>query len=250
MRPRALLVTALLLGLAAPAGAWPASLMERLARDARRLLPAALSRLMAEREDKLFEAAAHFPVELQRALLADLERGALRPETTVQLQGFVEEAVALMKEKRVSEALVQLGASYRIAADLADPVLSVGPGGYPQGVAREYYAFVEANLAKIPVVLEDRAALQLKPAALPEYWRGVLERSRAQSPVIGQELFQKGRVVDHRSLDYRNPAFAVGSLSYSRGVNAIAVTWLAMWRAMGGDTTGMPRTLPVKPTVP
>jgi hypothetical protein len=250
MRPRAILGAALALLLLPPAAhAWPAATMQRLARDARRLLPAALSRLLAEREDKIFEAAAHFPLALQRALATDLERGTLRPQTLLELQAHLERVPELMKEKRVSEALVQLGASYRIAADLADPVLSVGPGGYPPGVAREYYAFVEANLAKIPVVLEDRAALQLKPAALPEYWRGVLQRSRQQSHVIGEELFQKGRLVDHRTLDFRNPAFGVGSLSYSRAVNAIAVTWLAQWRGLGGDTTRMPVPIQIKPSI-
>jgi hypothetical protein len=251
MRPRAILVTALALGLLAPpAHAWPAGLMERLARDARRLLPAALNRLLAEREDKIFEAGKHFPVELQRALAADLERGGLRPETLLELQAHLERVPELMREKRVSEAIIQLGASYRIPADLADPVLSVGPVCFAPGVVREYYAFVEANLSKIPVVLEDRAALQLAPAALPEYWKGVLQRSRQQSHVIGEELFQRGRVVDHRTLDYRNPAFAVGSLSYSRAVNAIAVTWLAQWRGMGGDTTRMPVPIQIRPRIP
>ena len=251
MRPRAILATALALGLLAPAAhAWPASIMQRLARDARRLLPAALSRLLAEREDKIFEAAAHFPVELQRALAADLERGALRAETLAEMQAHLGRVSELMTEKRVSEALVQLGACYRIPADLADPVLSVGAAGYPPGVTREYYAFVEANLAKIPVVLEDRAALQLKPPALPEYWKGVLQRSKQQSHVIGEELFQRGRLVDHRTLDFRNPAFGVGSLSYSRAVNAIAVTWLALWRGLGGDTTRMPVPIEIRPRIP
>jgi hypothetical protein len=56
--------------------------------------------------------------------------------------------------------------------------------------------------------------------------------------------------VDHRTLDYRNPAFAVGSLSYSRAVNAIAVTWLAQWRGMGGDTTRMPVPIEIRPRIP
>src|SRR5687768_13539888 len=103
MGPRAILGAALAFWLWAPAAqAWPASLMERLARDARRLLPAALNRLLAEREDKIFEAAAHFPVELQRALAADLERGALRPETIALVEAHLAQAPRLMRDKRVS----------------------------------------------------------------------------------------------------------------------------------------------------
>ena len=250
MRARARTATALLLLLAAsrPVFAWPTSLMHRLARDARRLLPNTLNALLAEREDKVFEAAFRFPPELSRAVALDLSRGALRPETVTLLQAHLQGFTDAMREKRVSDALVQLGASFRVPADLADPVLSVGDAGYPPGVAREYYAFVEENLGKIPVVLEDRAALQLRGADLPRYWQSVLERSRSQSHVIREELFQKGRLVDHRALDFRNPAFAVGSISYSRAVNAIAVTWLALWRDANGDTTRMPTPIPVKPT--
>lgn len=233
-----------------PAFAWPASLMHSLARDARRLLPGTLSRLLAEREDKIFETAARFPPKLGQALAADLSAGALRAETVTELQAHLLGFSALMRDKRVSDAIIALGATFRVPADLADPVLSAGPAGYPPGVAREYYAFVEENLRKIPVVLEDRAALQLSGAQLPQYWKGVLERSRAQSHVIREELFQRGRLVDHKSLDFRNPAFGVGSISYSRAVNAIAATWLALWRGVNGDTTHMPVPYEVRPGGP
>lgn len=251
MRPRPLGALVLATLVACPqAHAWPASLMHCLARDARRLLPGALNRLLGEREDKIFEAAARFPPALLQALAADLSAGALRAETVTSLEAHLLVFTELMREKRVNDALVHLGATYRLGADLSDPVLSVGPAGYPPGVAREYYAFVETNLAKIPIVLEDRAALQLTGAGLPPYWRSILERSRAQSGVIRQELFQRGRVVDHKSLDFRNPAFAVGSISYSRAVNAIAVTWLALWRGVNGDTTKMPVPYEVRPRGP
>lgn len=251
MRPRAILAFALACWLAPSAAhAWPASLMHCMARDARRLLPASLSRLLAEREDKIFEAAARFPPALQQALAGDLQSGTLRPETVKELLAHLQGFSELMREKRVSEALIYLGATYRVAADLSDPVLTAGPAGYPPGVAREYYAFVEKNLAKIPVVLEDRAALQLRGAELPRYWEGVLERSRAQSHVIGAELWKRGRLVDHKQLDFRNPAFGVGSLSYSRAVNAIAATWLALWRGAGGDTTRMPVPIEIRPRGP
>src|SRR5437870_3668251 len=125
MRPRRTLACALLLLLLVPpaAHAWPASLMHSLARDARRLLPKTLARLLAEREDKIFEAASRFPAPLARALALDLSAGALRAETLDALQAHLGAAGALMKEKKASEALVELGASYRVPADLADPAL-------------------------------------------------------------------------------------------------------------------------------
>jgi hypothetical protein len=55
-------------------------------------------------------------------------------------------------------------------------------------------------------------------------------------------------VVSHRTIDYRSPVFGVGSLSYSRGVTAIAATWLAVWRDVRGDVTRIPRPATVQPS--
>jgi hypothetical protein len=142
---------------------------------------------------------------------------------------------------------VRLGGLLRIPADVSDPVLAVGPEGYPPGVTREYYAFIEGYLAKIPVVLDDPAALKLERKALPAYWQTLLDRSRAQSATIRTEMVRDGRLVSHQSIDYRSPVYAVASLSYSRAVNAIAATWIAVWREAHGDTTRLPKPREVVP---
>lgn len=246
--PARLLLAGLLLALApVPAQAWPAALREALARDARRLLPPSLAALLGEREQAFLEEAERLPVELVRSLGQDLAAGRLRPETLAALEAQGDEAVALIRARRVSEGLVRLGALARIPADLADPVLSAGPAGWPPGLAAEYYAFVETSLGKIPVVLEDRAALALPRRELGAYWQGLVARGRAQAPVIRTELFRDGRVVSHQRIDHRNPIFAVASLSWSRAVNGIAVTWLAYWRAAHGDLTRMPEPHTVTP---
>jgi hypothetical protein len=258
---------ALLCLVARDSSAWPSSLMQALSRDARRLLPPSLARLMAEREPQIFEATARFPPDLSQAVWADLGAGQLRPQTVTALDTRTGEVIGLFRGQRVSEGVVRLGALVRIPADLADPVLTVGPEGYPPGVVQQYYAFIEASLDKIPVVVDDPAALKLKRSGLPAYWRKVMARSREQSHVIRTELFQNGRVVDHRTLDYRNPVFGVASLSYSRAVTAIAATWLALWRDSRGDLTRIrkpmvvsahdqpvmgrsPQSAPVGPRVP
>ena len=130
---------------------------------------------------------------------------------------------------------MRLGGLLRIAADLSDPVLAVGPEGWPAGVTREYYALFDANLGKMPVVLDDPQALELTRRQLPALWQSLVDRSRPQVPVIREELFVNGRVVDHRRLDYRSPAWAVSSLAYSRAVTGAAATWLAVWREAHGD---------------
>ena len=247
---RTLVTIGVVVSLAAEAAAWPAALMQSLGRDARRLVPRSLAGLMADREPQIIAEAQRFPPELAQALATDLAEGVLRPASVAALEGRASEAVELFGEQRVSEGVIKLGALLRIPADLSDPVLSAGNEGYPSGVVREYYAFVEGSLDKIPVVLDDAAALRLRSRALPAYWQSLLGRSRSQSAVIRTELFQNGRVVDHRTIDYRSPVFGVGSLSYSRAVTAIAATWLALWREANGDLTRIPATREVRPQEP
>lgn len=244
---RALLLTGLLGVLAAEVGAWPAALMEAMSRDARRLLPRSLARLLGEREREVLEETRRFPPELAQLMAADLPSGGLGPGTLAALDAEAARVGELLRQQRVSEGLVRLGGLMRIPADLADPVLSAGPEGYPPGVAGEYYAFVAASLDKMPVVLDDPPALELARRDLPAYWQGLVERSRRHAPVIGRELFRDGRVVDHRRIDFRSPVYGVASLSYSRAVTAVAATWIAVWRDARGDTTRRPPPREVAP---
>lgn len=232
---------------ATTAGAWPVSLVVRLNRDARRLLPVSLRDLLLDREKEILAEAQRLPPDQAQALALDLLDGRLEPASFDIFNARADEAVALIRQRRVGEGLIKLGALVRIPADLADPVLSVGPDGYPPGVAREYYAFVESNLDKIPVVLEDAKMLRLDRKGLPAYWQAVLDRSRQQSPLIRSELFRNGTLVGHQTIDYRSPVFSVASLSYSRAVNAIAASWLAVWREVRGDLTRMPVPKDVQP---
>jgi hypothetical protein len=224
--------------------------MTALSRDARKLLPRSLARLLGERESEVLDELQRFPPDVSRALAQDLSGGRLRPETVATLEAQADRAIELLKAGHVTPGLVRLGGLLRIPADLSDPVLAVGPEGWPPGVTKEYYALFAANLGRMPVVLDDPDALKLARKDLPALWQSLLERSRPQAPVIRTELFRDGRVVDHRRLDYRSPAWAVSSLAYSRAVTGAAATWLAVWRASRGDTTRTPRAREVKPEEP
>ena len=230
-----------------PGLAWPAETMAALSRDARKLLPRSLNRLLGERESFVLDETRRFPPDLARALAQDLPSGRLSPETLKALAAHTDGAFLLLKQGQVTEGLVQLGGLLRIPADLSDPVLAVGPEGWPAGLTREYYALFTANLAKMPVVLDDPAALKLTRKELPALWQSLVERSRVQVPVMREALFVNGRVLDHRRLDYRSPAWAVSSIAYSRAVTGAAATWLAVWREANGDTTRMPMTREVVP---
>jgi hypothetical protein len=244
---RALAVLLLLISAPQPAPAWPAETLAALSRDARKLLPRSLSRLLGERESFVLDETQRFPPDLARALAQDLPSGRLHQQTLDGLSAHADAAYRLLKQGEVTEGLVRLGGLLRIPADLSDPVLSVGPEGWPPGLTREYYALFTANLGKMPVVLDDRNALHLTRKDLPALWQSLVERSRAQVPVMRDALFVNGRVVDHRRLDYRSPAWAVSSLAYSRAVTGTAATWLAVWREANGDTTRMPTAREVVP---
>ena len=247
---RAFLVFVLLAAAPPRVTAWPAETMTALSRDARKLLPRSLNRLLGERESQVLGELQRFSPELSRALGQDLFSGRLRPETVAALQEEADRVIELFKGGQVSQGLVRLGALLRIPADLSDPVLAVGPEGWPPGLTREYYALFAANLGRMPVVLDDPSALKLSRKDLPGLWQSLVDRGRDQAPVLRTELFRDGRVVDHRRLDYRSPAWAVSSLAYSRAVTAGAATWLAVWREARGDTTRTPRAREVKPEAP
>ncbi|HJS56548.1 MAG TPA: hypothetical protein VKA01_00480 [Vicinamibacteria bacterium] len=232
---------------AAPAGAWPAELQIALLRDACRIVPKTLSRLIYEREKEVVEEAQRFPVKLGHVLAVDMNGGRLQPETLAALDAHAGEAIALLRQRRISEGIVRLGAMLRVPADLADPALASGSEGYPPGLTREYYSFIEANLSKLPVTLDDADALKLPRGRLPAYWQGLLERSREQTDILRAGMFQRGQVVDHRALDFRSPVFAVAQISYSRAVTAIAATWIAMWSEARGDLTRQPQPRIVTP---
>lgn len=244
---RGLAAGVLLLAAAVRTEAWPAETLTAIGRDGRRLLPQTLSRLLGEREVQIREQAERLRPELVRALARDQVAGRLSPETIGALDGEVGEAIDLLRSRRVSEGLVRLGALLRISADLSDPVLAAGAAGWPPGLAGEYYALFRSNLGRMPVVLGDPGLLETERPGLPRLWNSLLERSREQAPVIRGELFRDGRVIRHQQLDYRSPAWAVASLSYSRAVTATAATWLAVWREAGGDPTRRGRARTVAP---
>jgi len=171
------LLAVFLLVLAPPwAAAWPAETMAALSRDARRLLPRSLARLLGERESEVLDELQRFPPDVSRALAEDLPGGRLRPETVAALEAQADRAIELLRAGHVSQGLVRLGGLLRIPADLSDPVLSVGPEGWPPGVTREYYALFAANLGRMPVVLDDPDALKLTRKDLPALWQSLLER--------------------------------------------------------------------------
>ena len=247
MRRRALALGLVPLLVVGDAMAWPASLQTALLRDACRLVPKSLAKLISDREVEVVAEAQRFPVELGRLVATDALGGRLQPETLAALDRHMLGAVDRLRHGRVSEGIVELGAAMRVPADLADVGLASGSEGYPPGLTREYYAFIDDNMKRLPVTLTEPDALKLDRAQVGGLWQRLLDQSRENAPVLRTELFQRGRIVDHRALDWRSPVFAVAQVSYSRAVTGIAATWLALWREARGDLTRQPKPRIVEP---
>ena len=206
--------------------------MEALNRDARRLVPRSLARLLGEREAQVLRGSAPLPAGAVRRRWPPTSRRAgcaPRPWPPSMPRPPGRRAAPGAAGHRGA------GAPGRPHAHPRRPGRSRALRG-PRGLSRrassrEYYAFVDASLDKIPVVLDDRPALQPRRARTCRRTGRASSAAAARSRrVIRAELFRNGRVVDHRTIDYRSPVFGVASLSYSRAVTAIAATWLAVWR--------------------
>ncbi len=246
-RLRTWALVALALAAPRPARGLDPPLTEAMLRDARRIVPKSLARLIAERERLVLDEMRRFPADLSQALARDLSAGELRPETLEALDAWAAEPVQLLREQQVGLGVVRLAALLRIPADLSDPAVTGGPrlpgrrgagvlrlrGGQPDAPARDPRGPARA------VAVAPRAAGATGPGFMPT--------ARPRPRCCAPSCTARGRLVDHRMIDYRNPVFGVAQISYSRAVTAIGATWSALWREARGDMTRVPRARELEP---
>lgn len=251
LRPFAFFLGALFLA-PSPARSWPADLSQRIAKDALRLLPQSLAETFRAHELEIFADGRTSKVKVLPLLYADLPRGRLAPATRAELDRELAQRVKELHGSDFRAAVIALGASYRLAVDLADPAVGEGLGSDPKAraIRREFYAFVTANLDKIPVVVVSPDSMRLGLERLPAFLDEVIGKTPAQSILLREEAQEEGRVLRAGEIDFRSPVFAVASTAYSRSVNAVAATWIAVWRKAGGDMQRQkpPRLIKPRPT--
>ena len=229
---------ALLLG-SPRAEAWPADLSQRIARDALRILPKSLSEIFLVNEKEIFADARTSTMPALSLVYSDLSKGSLGAPTKQALALEFAERVKALRGQDFRAAVIGLGATYRLAVDLADPSVGLGIGSdaKAKAIRREFYLFTTANLDKIPVVLVEPDSMRLGLEALPGFLDTVIAKTPAQAARLREEGQDNGRVIGASEIDFRSPVFAVSSTAYSRSVSAVAATWIAIWRAAGGDMT-------------
>lgn len=250
MRPRSIACALLALALIPlRAEAWPADLSERIARDALRLLPRSLAEAFLANEAEIFADARISRMPALPLLYQDVHKGRLgAPSQTALAREFADRVKAL-QGRDFRAAVIALGSTYRLAVDLADPAVGAGLGddAKARAIRREFYAFVTANLDKIPVVVVAPETMRLGLPQVPAFLDAVLARTPAQAARLREEGQEGGRVLAAREIDFRSPVFAVASTAYSRSVSAVAATWIAIWRSAGGDMQRIPSPRLVKP---
>lgn len=240
----------LALVLASPrAEAWPADLSQRIAKDALKIVPKSLAEIFLANEKEIFADARTSKMPALSLVYADLPAGRLAAPTKQALAQEFAERVKALQSKDFRAAVISLGATYRLAVDLADPSVGLGMGtdAKAKAIRREFYLFTTANLDKIPVVLVEPDSLRLKVEALPAFLDSVIAKTPAQAARLREEGQEDGRVTAAGDIDFRSPVFAVSSTAYSRSVSAVAATWIAMWRAAGGDMTRQKPPQIIKP---
>lgn len=233
--------------------AWPADLSQRIAKDALKLVPKSLAEVLTANEVEIFADARTSSMEALPMIYLDLASGRLSTSTKEALTKELGERVKALQSGDFGASVIALGATYRLAVDLADPAVSLGLASDPRGKAirREFYLFVAANRDKIPLVVVDPEALRIKVDGVPALLAEAAERTRARTALLLAEGQENGRVLAAREIDFRSPVFAVASIAYSRSVNLVAATWLAIWRSAGGDMMRQqaPRTITPKPNL-
>ena len=97
------------------------------------------------------------------------------------------------------------------------------------------------------MVLVEPDAMRLSLDALPGFLESVAAKTPEQAARLREEGQEDGRVIAAAAIDFRSPVFAVSSTAYSRSVSAVAATWIALWRAAGGDMTRQKPPQIIKP---
>ena len=219
------------------AAAWPGDLSRSIAHDALKLLPKSLADLFLAHEEEILSEAKGAKNPALSLVYADLSKGRLSAATKAALAQEASRRSRALQGQEFREAVISLGAAYRLAVDLADPGVSsrLGSDETARVIRREFYLFVASNRDKIPLVIAEPASMNLRLDALPGFLDEVTQKTSAQAALLRTEAQESGKISKHTEIDFRSPVFAVASTAYSRSVSAVAATWIAIWRSAGGD---------------
>lgn len=230
-RPARTPIAGLVLLVALPALAWAPETRIRMADEAVRFMPPTLRTVLETHRRQLL-----------RGMLEPMAReddpehrppwaaGSLDAQLEIEVQALLG---LLAHEPRFSEVARHFGA-------VAHYVLDAGfPPGATDGDGAERYAhfarFCESRRERFPLVFYGHEDPDLERGDFRGFALSVMKRARDEDRQLARAYAKAAESPDPAWFDDRSVPFAVGSLSYSRGVTDVVRTWLTVWERAHGD---------------
>lgn len=143
-------------------------------------------------------------------------------------------AADLRKPVPLGRLVEELGVLAVRVLDANDP-LAVGHGDRREpSYAAAYESYTKSILGRIQVVYYGQDPGLIREGRLDAYAAGILNRSRAWYPLIGEEFYRTGRLRDWRTFDDRSVAFGVAGVSLSHALSDLANLAAYIWHSGGG----------------
>ena len=246
-RVRILALLPLMTLAAGDAVAWTPEARARMTRDAVRLMPESLRKVMQR---------------YQKELVA----GVLRPGTPedrpehwqhpngdygTAAQQVEQEARAIIAGMNSHRPLAQVVRRFGILAhrigDVNDPLHAADRDPAVGRYYADYQKYLEQQMGRFRLVFEGYRSATLDDQGPEAYLMETAARSREYALAVRRAYREDGSRVSPQSFDVRSLAFGVGSLSYSHAVNDIMRIWLWTWEGCHGDTGRTPFPLDPPP---
>jgi hypothetical protein len=118
------------------------------------------------------------------------------------------------------------------------------PPGASRGDGAAHYmhfaAFCESRRERFPLVFTGHAEPHLTAGEWAAFATELLRVAGDDDRELSRAYAAAGDPPDPAAFDDRSVPFAIGSLSYSRGVTEIVRVWLAAWQRVDGDMAATP----------
>jgi hypothetical protein len=227
---------ALLLCPAEPALAWTPAARRKMVEDAARLVSPSLQRLLKRYRRELGRGlAVRGPESKSGHFEHPGGEGAL---VEAAVEAMQEALAALQGGEPLRSVAARFGRVAHLVGDLDDPLVTSQSHPREPLFAPEYARYVESILPKVRLTLERRAPSGVDAASLQAWAGEAVAWSRQFYEPIGRSFWVDETLVGAERFDERSIPFGIGSLTYARAVNDIAVAWMTVWREGGGDAAG------------
>ncbi len=217
---------------------------ERIVRDAVRLMPSSLRRVLERHAGELAEGLGEAAGDEGEPghMLLPAQRGE---SAAARLEDQIDEAVrALDGERPLAEAARRFGALAHIVGDLNNPLQVSDQDPEESRYARAYARYVAGRLREYPLVFYGWDDRLLASGDVGGFAAASAGRARRYYPHIRRAYARGNPASVAQRFDARSLPFGIGSLSYSRAVTDTARVWLHVWKRANGDLTGLPYAPP------